>query len=144
MAVNGRVYAFEDITLTIGSRRMVNVQAVDYSDGVEKALSHALGSKAPAGVGHGGYAGEGTITLLREGHDELLAQARKRGHRLYDMQFALTVCYGDEDGAMSTDEMPLCEFTRSRTGGRVGDQRLETEMNFIVVQPMIRNGVRSV
>jgi hypothetical protein len=145
MPVNGRVWAFEDLSLTlIGGRRQTFVQSIDYGDQVPKEHAHALGSIAPRGIGRGVYTAEGNLTLLRDGFDELLAQLAVRRERLYGVQFSANVTYGEEDGDLSVDELPLCEFTSVKSGGKVGDTKLEVQLGFIVVDPIVRNGVQAV
>lgn len=145
MPVNGRVWAFEDLALTLlGGRRQTFLQGIDYGDQVPKEHAHALGSVEPRGIGRGGYTAEGTLTMLRDGFDEMLAQLAEQDQRLYGAQFSATVTYGDEEGDLSVDELPLCEFTSVKGGGKVGDTKLEVQIGFIIVRPIVRNGVKAV
>lgn len=145
MSIQGRTYAFEDIAITLlGGRRQVGVQSIDYSDQVEKTHAHDVGSIRPVGVGRSGYTGEGSLTLRREGFHEMLGQLREKGLPLYGVQFSAAVTYGNDDEDLTTDELPLCEFTRTQGGGKVGDTKLEVQLSFVIVQPVIRGDVPAI
>lgn len=144
MPVNGRVWAFEDIAVSLLGARQIAVQAIDWGDQVSKEHAHSLGSLRPIGIGRGGYTGEGTLTVLQEGYDELMRQLKAQGKTLYGAQFSVTVTYGELEDDLSVDELPLCEFTTRKKGGKVGDTKLEVPLSFIIVEPAVSNDVEAI
>ena len=149
MPINGRVYDFESAQIAmLGGRVQQDLTSIDYSDQVEKKHAHAISSLRPRGIGRGGYTASGRLKMLREGFRELLAQLRAEKKKLYEVQFEVTASYGDDvdgaEGTLMTDELPLCEFTKASATLAEQATSAEIDLDFIIIEPIVWDGVESV
>ena len=146
--INGRVYDFQAMGVSLfGGLLQEDLTAIDYSDQQTKEHAHAISSAAARGIGRGRYTASGQLKMLREGFEDLLraiSAADGRSKTLYGIQFEATVSYGDDEAALVTDELPLCEFTKIASGAKEGDTKNEVTLDFIIIDPIVYNGVSAV
>lgn len=141
--INGKRYAWEDITIRMPHGVLVDVDSIDYSDKTDVAEIYGRGSK-PQGYGSGNYSAEGKLTLLREEFSRLLDYARSRGRKLYRLPpFTIVVSYANEDEPLVTDVLRGCVFTETSTSSSQGDQSVKVELSIKILDGIVWNGVEA-
>ncbi len=143
MIVNGKNYDWADVTVKIPGLEL-EVQEISYDDELEKELSYGKGSK-PRGYGTGNYKSEGKLSLLKDDFDELVAHCKKTGTPLYKLVIPkITVSYANGTQKTKTDELNTVTFTKTGQKNAQGDKSLKIDLDFIIVNGIVRDGLSAI
>lgn len=144
MAVNGKVYDWESITIALPYGVVIGVESIDYDDGKEAELVYGKGGKA-LGYGEGNYEASAKMTLLRDEYDKLLDYAKSTGKPLYGIKpFPITVSYADDLGSITTDVIKGAKLTKNTHKAAQGDKKLSIDLELLVTDQIVRDGVKAV
>ena len=141
--INGKVYDWESISIGLPYGVVIGVESVDYDDELSAEPAYGKGVK-PLGYGNGNYQGNAKITILRDEFNKLLDYARREGRGIYRIPpFPITVGYANDGERTRTDELRGCKITKLVHKGSQGDTKLGVEMELLITQEIIRDGVRA-
>lgn len=143
MAVNGRQYDWEDITVTLPSGQAVGITEIKYSDGQKAEARYGKGS-VPRGYGRGNYEASGSMVLDRDEWERLKRELASSGGGIYDHRpFAIVVAYANDDMGNITDTLKACKITKFDGGGaKQGDDNASPiSCDFVILEPIVWNGV---
>lgn len=133
MAINGKKYSWEDITIKLPHGTLVDVDSIDYSDKKEKEAIYGKGSN-PQGYGTGNYSAEGKLSLRKEEFDKLVDHAKQNGGSLYGLKpFTITVAYANEDQQTVTDTLQSCTITEISGGSKQGDKDVKRDISLAIL-----------
>ncbi|MCM0757347.1 hypothetical protein M7775_02035 [Sporomusa sphaeroides DSM 2875] len=141
MAINGKKYAWEDITINLPHGILIGVQDIEYGDKKEIEAVYGKGSN-PVGYSEGNYSADGIkLTLLRDEYNKLNDYAKGQASAFYRLNpFPITVSYADEDEKTITDTLPSCKFTERKSSAKQGDKGLTVELSAICLDPIEYDG----
>jgi hypothetical protein len=140
--INGKRYAWEDITVALPHGTAVDILAISYDS--EKDFREVYGKGSmPRGYGAGRYKAEGKLTLLREEFDRLADHCRVAGRGTFFglPPMPITVVYANEDQPLRTDVLRQCKFRKIATAADEGDEKVEVELEFAILGGITRSGV---
>lgn len=141
MAINGRKYDWESITINLPHGELIGVDSIDYSDKVNIERQYGKGSM-PIGYGQGNYEAEGKLSLLRDEYEKLLENAKGKSKPFFKMDpFSITVSYANKDEEVKTDTLPSCLFTERSRAAKQGDTSIKVELSFLVLDPIEEDGL---
>lgn len=141
--INGKRYAWEDVSIRLPHGLLLDVDSVEYSDKKEIEPVYGKGSN-PRGYGSGNYSAEGKLTLLREEFNRLLDYAKSLGVTLYGLApFPVTVSYANEDEPTTTDRLTGVKITEVRSSAGQGDQSVKVDLSIKILGGILWNGVRA-
>jgi len=142
--VNGRNYDWESTTITLPHGTLISVEKIEYSDEKEFKPVYGKGSK-PRAYGAGNYKGEGKLTLHREEFERLVEYCRS--NKLKDFYalppFPITVSYANADRPLVTDVLQQCKFTKIGTGSEQGKEKIEVELDFVILGGIEWHGLQA-
>lgn len=139
--INGKRYAWEDITIRLPHGPLLDVDSIEYSDKKEIEPIYGKGSN-PRGYAGGNYSAEGKLTLLREEFNRLLDYARRLGTTLYGLApFTIVVSYANEDEPITTDRLSGCKIVEASSSASQGDQSVKVELGIKILNGITWNGV---
>lgn len=146
MAINGRNYDWEDITVTLPSGTAVGISEIKYTDGQAITARYGRGS-VPIGYGRGNYEASGSIVLDRDAWELLkdaIAGTDGSGGGIYDhAPFVIVVAYANDDMGHITDTLKSCKITKfDGGGGAQGDDNVSPiSCELTILEPILWNGV---
>lgn len=144
MAINGRKYDWESITVTLPTGIAVAMTDIHYEDGQDVEVRYGRGSK-PRGFGNKNYEASGSFVQDREEWEILKTTLAASGKgKLYDhLAFPIVVSYQNDEMSPVTDVLPLCKITKfSGAGAAQGDDNASPmTCEFKILAPIIWNGV---
>jgi hypothetical protein len=125
--VNGKLYDWADIVLTIAGVPVTGVTGIEYKDQQEVEMKYGAG-RYPVGFGKGRISCEGKITLYQEEVEAI--QRQSPTGRLQDIApFNIIVSYLPDTGIVSTDKLRNVVFKNNgRTWGE-GDTGKTVEID---------------
>jgi hypothetical protein len=128
--VNGHCYEWADIQLSIaGSTPQSTLQEINYSSVREGKNIYGTGSE-PIGVGYGNRVYSGSITMLMDEVQALLAIAP-----LKDLSripsFSITVSWLDAENVTITDVLKNCKFMNYDIKTKQGDTSTPVTLNIL-------------
>lgn len=125
--VNGKLYDWADIVLTIAGVPVTGVTGIEYKDEQEVEMKYGAG-RYPVGFGKGRISCEGKITLYQEEVEAI--QRQSPTGRLQDIApFNIIVSYLPDTGIVSTDKLRNVVFKNNgRTWGE-GDTGKTVEID---------------
>jgi hypothetical protein len=125
--VNGKLYDWADIVLTIAGVPVTGVTGIEYKDQQEVEMRYGAG-RYPVGFGKGRISCEGKITLYQEEVEAI--QRQSPTGRLQDIApFNIIVSYLPDTGIVSTDKLRNVVFKNNgRTWGE-GDTGKTVEID---------------
>jgi hypothetical protein len=139
--INGKRYAWEDITIRLPYAPLIDVDSIEYSDKKEYEAIYGKGSN-PVGYGAGNYSAEGKITMLREEFNKLIAYAKKNKKGTYNLApFTAVVSYSNEDEPVTTDTLKQCKFTEQSLSAAQGDKSVKVELSMLILGGINWNGM---
>lgn len=141
--INGKVYDWEDVTVALPYGIAILIDEITYDD--ELAIEPVYGKGAvPRAYGRGNYKASGKIGMKREEFNKLNKYAALQGRTLYGLEpFPIVVSYADDGNPTTVDELPRCKINKSNGGGKQGDKEMKVTVDFQILQPIIRNGVKA-
>jgi hypothetical protein len=123
--INGRSYAWADISFNIGGYVPVGVTAINYDDDEIIEDNYGQGNM-PVSRGYGNYKAGASITLHAEEVEAITAKAPNG--RLKDLGiFDVTVQYM-VGAAITTHVLKNCQFSKNSRGVNQGDPKIEVEL----------------
>lgn len=125
--VNGKLYDWADIVLTIAGVPVTGVTGIEYKDEQEVEMKYGAG-RYPVGFGKGRISCDGKITLYQEEVEAI--QRQSPTGRLQDIApFNIIVSYLPDTGIVSTDKLRNVVFKNNgRTWGE-GDTGKTVEID---------------
>lgn len=141
MAINGKKYSWEDITITLPHGVVIGIQDIEYSDKKETNAEYGKGS-IPLGYSEGNYEAEVKFTLLLD-EAKKLNDAFKIYPAFYRHKpFPIVVSYANEDDRTLTDILPSVKLTEKKQSAKQGDKGLAQEFSGIVLDPIVWDGLK--
>lgn len=128
--INGQLYSWGDVIVTIGGVPITGITGVEYSDKQEIVNKHGAG-RLPVGRGKGRIISEGKISLY---HEEVLALQRAAPNgRLQDLPvFDVRVSYIKTAGdPVITDIIRNCNIVNNPRKIKEGDTAQEVELELL-------------
>lgn len=144
MAVNGKNYDWEDISVMMPHGVAAQISEIKYSD--EQPVTARYGRGAiPRGYGRGNYAASVSFVLDREEWELLKpALAATGGGAIYDHEpFPIVVNYANKDQLTVTDTLKKVKLSKfDGGGGSQGDDNVSRiTCEGVVLEPILWNGV---
>lgn len=141
--INGKNYDWSDVNIKLPGLDL-EIQEISYDDELEKELSYGKGSK-PRGYGTGNYKSEGKLSLLKDDFDDLVAYCKKTNTPLLKLVIPkVTVSYANANQRTKTDELNTVTFTKIGQKNAQGDKSLKVDLDFIIVNGIVRDGLAAV
>lgn len=141
--INGKVYDWADVAVKLPGLD-IEVQEISYDDELEKEAAYGKGNR-PRGYGTGNYKSEGKMSLLKDDFDDLVAYCKRRGVSLYKLVIPkIIVSYANQTQKTKTDELDTVTFTKTSQKSAQGDKALKVDIDFIIVNGIVRDGLRPV
>lgn len=143
MAINGRGYDWEDISVTLPQGEAVGITEIKYEDQQEITARYGKGGIARS-WGRGNYEASGSMVLDRDEWEKLksaLTDGTTGG--IYDhTPFTIVVSYANSDMGTVTDTLKNCRITKFSGGASQGDDNASpVSCDFTILSPIIWNGV---
>ena len=144
MAINGRQYDWEDISVTLPHGVAVGITEIKYKDSQGIEARYGRGA-TPRGYGRTNYEASGSFVLDRDEWEKLkLALAALGGGKIYDhMPFPIVVSYANDNMGIVVDILKDCKITSfDGGGGSQGDDNVSPiTCEFSILSPIIWNGI---
>ena len=143
MAINGRQYDWEDISVMLPNGISVGITEIGYKDGQEIEARYGRGA-LPRGFGRKNYEASGSFTLDRDEWERLKKElAASGGGGIYDhLPFPVVVSYANDDMGTLTDTLPDCKITSFDQSTSQGDDNAsQMKCEFKILSPILWNGV---
>ena len=141
--INGKSYDWSDVSVKLPGLDL-EVQEISYDDELEKEAVYGKGNR-PRGYGTGNYKSEGKLSLLKDDFDDLVAYCKRRDVSLYKLVIPkIIVSYANETSKTKTDELDTVTFTKVSQKNAEGDKSLKVDIDFIIVNGIVRDGLRPV
>jgi hypothetical protein len=144
MAINGKLYDWEDVNVVLPSGPAAGITEIKYSD-EQPVTAHYGRGAIPRGYGRGNYTASGSMVLDRDEWEKLkLVLAALGGGGIYDhVPFMIVVAYAN------SDQLPIVDVLRSVKiskfdggGGSQGDDKVTPiTCEFTILEPILWNGV---
>lgn len=139
MPINGRRYAWEDITINLPHGIAVDIEEISYEDERKVSRTYGRGSRAQ-GYSRGNYTAKGSLTMLREEYERMAAQME--GGKYNGDPFPITVSYANDGEDTVTDTLEDCVFANWKTGGKQDDEKVTIQMDFEILGDILDSGRR--
>ena len=128
--INGKSYAWADITVNIGGVPVAGIVAISYKRSQEKTNNYGAGAK-PVSRGRGNKEFEASITLHMEEVERLLLASPNRD--LLDVPaFDINITYQSSDTQVANHVLKSCEFTEEACDIAQGDAVIEMELPLVI------------
>lgn len=132
---DSREYEWADVTILIGTRIIVGVRQIKYTNKQDKQPIYGKGNE-PYAIQKGNKSHEGELVLAMS---ELIAlQSEAKSGSVLDLQVDITVCYGNpsEGDVMHTDKLLGVQFTEEPQEMKQGDTNSEHALPFIFLRKL--------
>ncbi len=141
MAINGRQYDWEDITVTLPSGEAVGITEIKYEDGQGAKARYGKGA-IPRGYGRENYEATGSMTLDRDEWESLKSELAADGGIYDHVPFIIVVNYANNDMGNITDTLKDCKITKFTGGGasQGSDNASPITCEFLILSPIEWNG----
>lgn len=131
--INGRKYAWEDITIILANQPGVGVQEISWDEEKETEPIYGMGSK-PIGYAQGNWKAEGKVTLLIEDYQILLSYARGLRGGIFDFKpFNIIINYANDEEVPHTVVLMQCKFTKKGRKASQGEKKNTVELDFVIL-----------
>lgn len=120
--INGTLYDWEGVTITLPSGVTVGVTNIDYDD--ERPIEERYGKGSlPRGYGRKNYKATAKMELdIDEAERLSILLAVSGGGGIYNgLPFPIIVCYAADGRPVITDVLPLCKIVKTSSGAKQGD-----------------------
>jgi hypothetical protein len=143
MAINGKFYDWEDVTVLLPSGVAVGITEIKYED--EQSVTPHYGKGAvPRGYGRGNYVANGSKVLDRDEWEKLKAYCvATGGGNIYDHEpFTIVVAYANRDQVEIVDTLKSCKISKFTGGGGTQGEDKVTPITceFSILEPIVWNG----
>jgi hypothetical protein len=145
MAINGKHYDWEDISLILPNGSASGFTEIKYSD--EQPVTPHYGKGAiPRGYGRGNYSASGSLVMDRDEWEKLkdeLAGSGKGGGIYDHAPFTIVVSYADYDMPEVVDTLKSVKITKfDGGGGSQGDDNVSAiTCELVILEPILWGGV---
>lgn len=142
MAINGKSYDWEDISVILSHGTAASITEIKYSD--EQPITAHYGKGAiPRGYGRGNYSATGSMVLNREEWEKLKGELATGGGIYDHAPFTIVVHYADHDLPEVVDTLKSCKISKFDGGGGAQGDDLVTAITceFTILEPIEWNGV---
>lgn len=127
--VNGMLYSWADIVVTIGGVPFTGITGVEYGDNQEVVNKYGAG-RHPVARAKGRITPSAKITLYQEEVEAI--QRQSLNGRLQDIApFDVIVTYLPDSGIVTTDKIRNCQFKANSRKWKEGDTGQEVELELI-------------
>lgn len=127
--VNGMLYSWADIVVTIGGVPFTGITGVEYGDDQEVVNKYGAG-RHPVARAKGRITPSAKITLYQEEVEAI--QRQSVNGRLQDIApFDVIVTYLPDSGIVTTDKIRNCQFKANSRKWKEGDTGQEVELELI-------------
>ena len=144
MAINGRQYDWEDITVTLPSGEAIGITEIKYEDGQEIEARYGRGA-TPRGYGRKNYEATFSFVLDRDEWERLKKSLAATGEgSIYDHKpFPIVISYGNPDMGTIVDTLKSCKISKFSGGGAAqgDDNASPMSCEGKVLEPILWNGV---
>lgn len=131
MRINGKEYAWGDVTIVLLGRPVVGCTGIEYKTKKNKEAKFGWGRSAKS-IQHGRRECDGTLTLMQSELIALNQAARTNGYRdILDVDVNISVAYASENGIITTDKIINASFSELPAGMKEGDMQSEHALPFI-------------
>nr|DAM28375.1 MAG TPA: putative XkdM-like protein [Caudoviricetes sp.] len=128
--VNGKLYDWADIVLTIAGVPVTGITGIEYKDDQDIVTKYGAG-RYPVGYAKGRITCTGKITLYQEEVEAI--QRQSITGRLQDIApFDIIVSYLPDTGIVSTDKLRNVMFKNNGRGWKEGDTGQEIEIDLVM------------
>lgn len=140
MAINGKHYDWEDISVILPTGVAVGITGIKYED--EQPVTPHYGKGAiPRGYGRGNYTASCSADLDRDEWEKLkeYCVSASGGGGIYDHEpFTIVVTYANHDQPEITDTLKSCKMQKfSGGGGSQGDDKVSPmTCEFAILEPI--------
>jgi hypothetical protein len=142
MAINGKSYDWEDISVILPTGTVAGIKEIKYSD--EQPVTAHYGKGAiPRGYGRGNYSASGSMVLYREEWENLKADLAVNGGIYDHAPFTVVVSYAGNDLPEVTDTLKSCKISKfDGGGGAQGDDLVSAvTCEFTILEPIEWGGI---
>jgi hypothetical protein len=143
MAINGKKYDWEDVSVTLPSGVAVGITEIKYED-EQPVTAHYGKGAVPRGYGRGNYAASGSMVLDRDEWEKLKVYCVASGKgRIYDHRpFPIVVAYASPDQITLVDVLKSCKLQKfTGGGGSQGDDKVSAmTCEFVILEPILWGG----
>jgi hypothetical protein len=144
MAINGKSYDWEDISVIFPDGVAAGITEIKYSD-EQPVTAHYGKGAVPRAYGRGNYTASGSFVMDRDEWEKLkLALAALGGGGIYDHPpFVIVVSYAASDLPPVIDTLKACKITKfDGGGGAQGDDKVSAiSCEFAILEPILWNSV---
>jgi hypothetical protein len=137
MAINGKSYDWEDISVILPHGTAAGITEIKYSD--EQPVTAHYGKGAiPRGYGRGNYSASGSMVLDRDEWEKLKAELAAGGGIYDHAPFTVVVSYANNDKGETIDVLKSCKLGKfDGGGGAQGDDRVSAvTCEFTILEPI--------
>ncbi len=127
--VNGMLYSWADIVLTIGGVPVTGITGIEYSDTQEVENKYGAG-RHPIGRAKGRITPEAKITLYQEEVEAI--QSQSVNGRIQDLEpFDIIVTYLPDSGIVKSDKIRNAQFSGNSRKWAEGDTGQLVELDLV-------------
>lgn len=142
MAINGKMYDWEDITVTLPTGVAVGITGIKYED-EQPVTAHYGKGAVPRAYGRGNYTASGSIELDRDEWEKLKVYCvASGGGNIYDhVPFTVVVSYANRDQPPIVDTLKSCKIGKFTGGGGTQGEDKVAPMTceFTILEPIVWN-----
>lgn len=134
MAVNGRAYDWESVSIRLPHDIAVSIEEISYND--ERPIEPVYGKGSiPIKYGRKNYTASGSMTIYREEFEELKSSM---GGSVYKGDpFKIVVSYADDGSRTVTDTLPDVKITKIDTSAKQGENIVgKIKLDFKILSPI--------
>lgn len=130
--INGRKYAWEDVTIMLANQLGVGVQDISWDEDKETEAIYGMGSK-PIGYSQGNWKAEGKVTILIEDYQTLLSYAKGVRGGIFDFKpFNIIVSYANDEEIPHTVKLLQCKFSKKSRKATQGEKKNTVDLDFSI------------
>lgn len=127
--INGFAYSWASVKIKIDGADAIMIKELSYKHKVDRAKVRGAGMK-PLGETRGEYEAEGSLTLTREGWDQL---RNKLGNGYMEKRFGISSSYAEEGQPTVTDELSGVKISEVENKPKQGTDGLEVTLELSVM-----------
>jgi hypothetical protein len=128
--VNGKQYAWANVSIRLLGRTLTGVTAVNYKEAQEVEGVYGAGNKM-VGISYGNIANEGSITLQME-ELQLLETIAPQGSILNIEPFDIVIVFQVSDTKIDTHVLQSCVFLENGRDMSQNDKSIEMEIPLFI------------
>lgn len=141
--INGKVYDWSSVDVKLPGINL-EVQEIDYDDEQDKEVAYGKGT-AGRGYGTGNYKATGKLSLLRDDYNDLLDYCKRNNIAFYNLVIQkIIVSYANSGQTTRQDVLDTVTFNKRSQKAAQGDKSLKVDLDLIIVNGIIQDGVKPV